>query len=43
VLGEVADELALSSTRVHPGRLLATGYQFLYPNLEQALRHVLGK
>jgi uncharacterized protein len=42
VLGEFAQE-TLASARVIPGRLLETGYQFRHPELEQALRHVLGK
>ena len=41
--GEMADELLLASTRVEPSRLLRTGYQFRFPQLEPALRHVLGK
>ncbi|MDQ3686742.1 MAG: TIGR01777 family oxidoreductase [Acidobacteriota bacterium] len=41
--GEMADELLLSSTRVEPKRLRATNYQFAYPQLEAALRHVLKK
>jgi uncharacterized protein len=40
-LGEVADEL-LGSQRVHPARLLATGYAFRHLELEQGVRHVLG-
>ena len=44
VLGrEMADELLLSSQRVEPRRLLATGYGFRFPDLEPALRHVLGR
>ena len=39
--GELADAALLGSQRVQPARLLATGYAFLYPNLEGALRHVL--
>ncbi len=39
--GELADAAFLGSQRVQPARLLATGYAFLYPNLEGALRHVL--
>ena len=39
---EMANELFLSSTRVEPTRLLETGYTFRYPELESALRHVLG-
>ena len=40
-LGEMADALLLSSARVEPQRLAAAGYQFKYPQLEGALRHVL--
>ena len=43
VLGEMADELLLASTRVSPSRLLASGYEFRFPDLAGALRHVLGK
>jgi uncharacterized protein (TIGR01777 family) len=43
VFGEMADNLLLASARVEPSRLLATGYQFQFPRLEAALRHVLGK
>jgi hypothetical protein len=43
VFGEMADNLLLASTRVEPARLLATGYQFRFPHLEAALRHVLDK
>jgi uncharacterized protein (TIGR01777 family) len=41
--GEMADALLLASTRVEPARLLETGYVFHYPDLEDALRHLLGK
>lgn len=41
--GEMADELLLASTRVEPAKLLAAGYQFHYPEIEGALRHVLAK
>ena len=41
VFGEMADELFLASQRVQPTRLLATGYDFRYPDLEGALRHLL--
>jgi NAD dependent epimerase/dehydratase family enzyme len=37
----MADALLLSSARVEPARLQAAGYQFKYPQLEGALRHVL--
>jgi hypothetical protein len=43
VFGQMADELLLASARVEPRRLLESGYQFRYPELEDALRHVLGK
>jgi hypothetical protein len=41
--GEMADEVLLASQRVEPKRALAAGYRFRYPELEGALRHVLGK
>lgn len=41
--GEMADALLLSSARVEPTRLLTTNYRFLYPELEAALRYLLGK
>ncbi len=41
-LGQMADELLLASARVVPHRLEETGYAFRYPQLEPALRHVLG-
>jgi uncharacterized protein (TIGR01777 family) len=41
--GEMADQLLLASARVEPQKLAATGYQFRHPDLETALRHVLGK
>ena len=42
-LGEMADAALLSSTRVRPERLQASGYRFRFPELEGALRHVLGR
>ena len=42
-LGEMANELLLSSARLEPARLLASGYTFRYPELEGALRQVLGR
>ncbi len=39
-LGEVAGEL-FSSQRVHPARLLGTGYAFGHAELERGLRHLL--
>ena len=41
MFGEMADELLLASARVQPTKLLASGYQFRYPELENALGHVL--
>ena len=41
VFGEMADALLLSSQRVNAKRLKESGYQFLYPQLDGALRHVL--
>lgn len=42
-LGEMANDLLLSSTRVLPTRLLETGYEFRHPTLETALHALLGK
>lgn len=41
--GQLADELLLASIRVKPCKLEETGYNFRYPELEGALRHLLGK
>ena len=41
--GEMADALLLSSTRVAPNALEASGYKFQYPELEPTLRHLLNK
>ena len=41
--GEMADALLLSSTRVDPARLRESGFSFGYPDLEDALRHLLGR
>jgi uncharacterized protein (TIGR01777 family) len=38
---EMAEGTLLSSARVEPARLKAAGYEFLYPTLEGAFRHVL--
>ena len=37
VLGEMADDLILGSTRVLPARLQAAGYQFRHPEIGEAL------
>ena len=41
-LGEMADALLLASTRVDPAALRATTFEFQHPQLDGALRHVLG-
>ncbi len=41
MLGEMGEQLLLASARVVPARLIEAGYQFRYPELEPALRHVL--
>lgn len=38
---EAANEAMLTSARLVPARLLAAGFQFRFPDLEAALRHVL--
>ena len=43
LFGEMADALLLSSTRVDPQALTAAGYQFRWPEVEPALRHLLAK
>ena len=41
VLGEMGDDLLLSSIRMAPDRLLKTSYTFQYPTLEEAFRYLL--
>lgn len=43
LMGEMAHELLLASTRVRPTRLLESGFAFQFDDLESALRHLLGK
>ncbi len=43
IFGQMGKETVLSSTRVAPRRLNAAGYRFRHPDLESALRHVLGR
>ena len=43
LFGEMGDALLLASTRVAPTRLNEAGFEFAYPDLEGALRHVLGR
>jgi hypothetical protein len=40
-VGEMADEVLLASQRVRPSRLLARGFEFRFPHIDEALRHVL--
>lgn len=42
-LGGMTDPLLLASARVNPEKLLDSGFEFSYPTLERALRHVLGR
>lgn len=42
VLGEMADALLLASTRAVPKKLQESGYVFRYPELAEALRHLVG-
>jgi uncharacterized protein (TIGR01777 family) len=41
--GEMGKEVLLSSTRVQPEKIMASGYRFRHPDLEGALRHLLGR
>ena len=43
LFGEMAEELLLWSYRIKPGVLLDSGYEFEYPDLENALRIILEK
>jgi NAD dependent epimerase/dehydratase family enzyme len=43
LLGEMAQELLLSSTRVRPERLTRAGFGFRFGDLESALRFELGR
>ena len=43
VMGEMGEEFLLASRRIQPAKLLAAGYQFRFPELEQALQHEMGK
>jgi uncharacterized protein len=43
LFGEMADETLLSSARVIPSKLLSTGYEFQFNDLEASLRNLLGK
>jgi hypothetical protein len=43
LFGEMADALLLAGARAMPARLQASGYRFRFPDLESALRHLLGR
>ena len=43
VMGEMGEEFLLASRRIQPAKLLVAGYQFRFPELEQALRHEMGR
>ena len=43
VLGEMAQDLILASTRVIPAKLQAAGYQFVHPEIDSALAAALNK
>ncbi|MGH7785834.1 MAG: TIGR01777 family oxidoreductase [Candidatus Binatia bacterium] len=43
LFGEMGEELLLASTRVEPHRLQQSDYPFRFPELEETLRHVLGR
>lgn len=43
VLGEMAEELLLSSTRAVPEQLQQSGFEFSHPDLETALHSILGR
>jgi uncharacterized protein (TIGR01777 family) len=42
-LGEMAEAMLLSSTRVTPQALTANGFRFRFPDLESSLRHLLAR
>lgn len=39
--GAMADEVLLQSARLSPVKLMASGFEFRYPDLEETLRHLL--
>lgn len=43
LFGEMGEELLLASARVEPHRLQAAGFRFRFPELEPALRFLLGR
>ena len=42
VIGEMGDVLLLSSNRIDSSKLIDSGYEFRFENLEEGLRHLLG-
>lgn len=42
-LGDFAEEMLLASIRVDSTKLIESGYEFRYPELEGALQHLLGR
>ncbi len=42
-LGSMTEPLLLASARVNPEKALDSGFEFAYPSLDSALRHVLGR
>jgi NAD dependent epimerase/dehydratase family enzyme len=43
LFGQMADDVLLASTRAMPEELQQNGYTFQQPDLEGALRHLLGR
>lgn len=43
VMGEMADSLLLASCRVKPNKLIENGYEFAYPEVQDALKLALNK
>jgi uncharacterized protein (TIGR01777 family) len=43
LFGEMGEALLLSSTKIEPGILKQCGFEFAFPDLESALRHLLGR
>lgn len=41
ILGEMGKEMLLTSEKVEPEKLIASHYPFVYPRLNEALRHIL--
>lgn len=43
IYGQMASEILLSSCRATPGKLIASGFHFRHPRLEEALASLLGR